>query len=235
MAGLKEKKVIEMPGTVSLTVNASGAAEAAKQGNVVLIVDVIDMSTTLETVLDAGALQVFGASPQGAKAPVKLNPGEIGNQAAIAAKRNNTGLIVISEPRVGTDEERLTRCQPVINAAEMAGIKIEAVYPNFGAETAKLGNFRNKVVIAVTDTGGVAFDAAYTAGAPAVVTGTIARTLQKKGFEPVRAAAKRAIEAAIAANASGITVAASSANSLEDLLAAEYIMRVIIEEGYTRN
>lgn len=234
MAGLKGKKVIKMPGRVSLTVNASGAAEAAEQGDVVLIVDVIDMSTTLEAVLDAGALQVFGASPQGAKAPVKLNPGEIGKQAAIAAKSANTGLIIISEPRVGNDEERLTRCHPVIKAAEATGINVEAVYPNYGAETAKLGSFRDKVVVAVTDTGGLAFDAAYTAGAPAVVTGTIARTMQKKGFEPARTAAKRAVKAALSANISGITVVASSANSLEDILAAEYIMRMIIEEGYTR-
>lgn len=216
-----------------MTVNASGAAEAAKKGDVVVIVDVIDMSTTLETVIDAGALTVFGASPNGAKAPVELNPGEIGRKAAVTAKLANTDIIVISEPRVGTDEERLIRCQPVLKALEMEAVKVEAVYANFGSETCKLGDFRDKVVIAVTDTGGVAFDAAYTAGAPAVVTGTIARTMHKKGFEPARTAAKRAIEAAVHTKTSGITVVASSANSLEDLLAAEYIMKVIIEEGFT--
>lgn len=34
---------------VMMTANASGAVKAAKQGDAVAIVDVIDMSTTLET------------------------------------------------------------------------------------------------------------------------------------------------------------------------------------------
>ncbi len=87
-------------------------------------------------------------------------------------------------------------------------------------------------MVAVTDAGGVAFDAAFTAGAPAVLTGTIARTMQKRGREPAMAAARRAIEAAAAAGVN-ITVVAASANSLEDVLGAEYIMRTIIELGFT--
>lgn len=217
---------------VFLAVNASGAVTAAKAKNVVVIVDIIDMSTTLEAALDAGAYLVFGASPDRSGAPVKLDPGEIGRQAGRAAKQAGTGVIVISEPRVGTEEDRRARAGKVIAGINTGGGTVEAVYPNIGAETVRLGDFRGRVVVAVTDTGGVAYDAAFTAGAPVVVTGTIARTQQKKGPEPARAAAVRAIEAAKAAGA-GISVVAASANSLEDLLAAEYIMREIINNGFT--
>ncbi|MFA5880873.1 MAG: hypothetical protein WC834_01655 [Eubacteriales bacterium] len=218
--------------SVSLTVNASGAVKAAEAGDVVVIVDVIDMSTGLEAALDAGASYVFGASPDHARAPVKLCPEEIGRLAGTKAKQEGTGVIIISEPRVGTEEERRTRSAGVIRGIEQAGAKVEAVFPNVGAETPKLGDFRGRVVVAVTDAGGVAFDAAFTAGAPAVLTGTIARTMQKRGREPAMAAAHRAIEAA-AAHGANITVVAASANSLEDVLGAEYIMRAIIEEGFT--
>jgi len=217
---------------VFLTVNASGAVRAAEAKNVVVVVDVIDMSTTLEAALDAGAAYVFGASPDQAKAPVDLSPENIGRHAGLLAKKEGAGVIIISEPRVGNEEERRARSGRVIKGIEQAGAAIEAVYPNIGAETAKLGDFSGKVVIAVTDTGGVAYDAAFTAGAPAVLTGTIARTMKKKGPEPARAAALRAIEAARKAGA-GIAVVAASANSLEDILAAEYIVRAIIEEGFT--
>lgn len=219
-------------GMVSLTVNASGAAEAAKRGDIVLIVDVIDMSTTLEAVLDAGAFRVFGASPAGCKAPVVLNPEQIGKVAGTLAVQGKNKLVIVSEPRAGSDEERRLRSAPVIRGAELAGAEIEAIYPNCGAEIARLADFRDRVVVAVTDTGGVAFDAAFTARAPLVITGTIARTMQKRGVEPARAAAKRAVNAAIDAN-TGITVVASSANSLEEILAAEFIMKLIIEEGFT--
>ncbi|WP_418792402.1 hypothetical protein [Phosphitispora sp. TUW77] len=217
---------------VSLTVNASGAVKAAEAKNVVMVVDVIDMSTTLEAALDAGALKVFGASPDASKAPVTLAPEGIGEMAGRAAKEAGTAVIIISEPRVGTDEERRARASKTIKGVIAAGGVIDAVYPNIGAETAKLGDFSEKVVVAVTDTGGVAYDAAVTAGAPAVITGTIARTIKKRGSAPARAAAIRAISAARQAG-TGISVVAASANSLEDILAAEYIMRLIIEEGFT--
>lgn len=216
-----------------MTVNASGAAAAGKAGNVVVVVDVIDMSTTIEAAIDAGALHTFGASPDFCRAPVKLNPRELGRQAGFAAVEAGTAIVIISEPRVGSDEDRKGRCRQVIAGINETGATIDGIFPNVGAETAKLGDLRNKVVIAVTDTGGAAYDAAYTAGAPVVLTGTIARTLQKKGSEPARAAAKRAIEEARARGV-GIAVVAASANSLEDILAAEFIVRQIIEEGYTK-
>ena len=217
---------------VFLTVNASGAVKAAEANNVVMIVDVIDMSTTLEAAIDAGALCVFGASPDQCRAPVRLSPEEIGRQAGMLAVREGTKVVVVSEPRVGTEEERRARSARVISGIEEAGALVEAVFPNAGAETAKLGDFKGKVVVAVSDTGGVAYDAAVTAGAPVVLTGTIARTVHKKGPEPARAAAKRAMEAA-ARSGTGIAVVAASANSLEDILAAEYIVREIIAMGFT--
>lgn len=217
---------------VSLTVNASGAVLAARAGNVVVIVDVIDMSTSLEAALDAGARQVFGASPAETRAPVEVHPEEIGRQAGEIAKREGSGVIIISEPRVGTEEERRSRSARVIRGIEEAGADVAVVLPNAGAETVKLADFAGKVVIGVSDTGGVAYDAALAAGAPAVLTGTVARTMRKKACEPARAAARRAVEKAVETG-SGITVVAASANSLEDILAAEYIVKAIIEEGFT--
>ncbi len=218
---------------IYVTVNASGAAEAAQRGYVVVVVDVIDMSTTLEAALDAGAIAVFGASPDISVAPVKLNPTKVGRQAGKLAVTNGADVIVISEPRIGTDDERKARASKAISGIIAAGAKVTAILPNIGAETAKLTDFNNKVVVAVTDTGGVAFDAALTAGAVSVITGTVARTMHKRGTVPARTAAIRAIEEAAQWRA-GIAVVAASANSLEDILAAEYISRIIIEEGFTR-
>lgn len=217
---------------VFLTVNASGAVRAAGANNVVVIVDVIDMSTTLEAAIDAGASHVFGAAPDESRAPVALDPESIGRQAGQVALNEGTGVIILAEPRVGTEEQRRARCSKVIRGTEQAGAVVEAVLPNTGAETARLGDFQGKVVIAVSDTGGVAYDAAVTAGAPAVLTGTIARTMRKRGLEPARAAAQRAVEAARRLG-TGIAVVAASANSLEDILAAEYIMREILALGFT--
>ncbi|MCL2337103.1 MAG: hypothetical protein FWC60_06750, partial [Firmicutes bacterium] len=97
------------------------------------------------------------------------------------------------------------------------------------AETVKLYDLRGKVLIAATGAGGVAFDAAMTAGAPAVVTGTVARTRHKKGEVPARDAARRAAALARETGA-GVTVVAASGNSLEDILAAEFITRLILAQ-----
>lgn len=217
---------------VFMTVNASGAAEAAKAGQVVIIVDVIDMSTTLEAALDAGAAFVLGASPNACRAPVSLSPENIGRQAGELAISVGTKVVIVSEPRIGNEEERLTKSGRAINGIMETGAIIEAVLPNAGAEITKMADFQGKIVVAVSDTGGVAYDAAVTAGAPAVMTGTIARTMSKRGTEPAKAAAARAIKAAKQAG-TGIAVVAASANSLEDVLAAEYIMKEIIAQGFT--
>jgi phosphosulfolactate phosphohydrolase-like enzyme len=217
---------------VFVTVNASGAVQAAQAGQVVIIIDVIDMSTTLEAALDAGAAFVLGASPKECRAPVSLSPENVGRQAGELAISSGTAVIIVSEPRIGTEEERRAKSERVISGIKETGAIIEAVLPNAGAEITKMADFRGKIVVAVSDTGGVAYDAAVTAGAPAVLTGTIARTIHKRGIEPAREAAARAIKAARQAG-TGIAVVAASANSLEDILAAEYIMKEIIAQGFT--
>jgi len=175
----------------------------------------------------------LGASPDVSRAPVKLNPENVGQKAGKLAVANDTGVIVISEPRVGADDERKARASQAIKGIISAGAEVTAILPNIGAETVKLADFSGKVVVAVTDTGGVAYDAAMNAGAVSVVTGTVARTMHKRGTVPARSAALRAIDEA-AKWKTGIAVVAASANSLEDILAAEYITRIIIEEGFTK-
>lgn len=220
-----------MPPMVMLTANASGAVQAARIGHVVVIVDVIDMSTSLEAALDAGAVAVFGASPDRSAAPVALDPAAIGRMAGARAKAAQTGVVLVTEPRVGTDEQRAANASRLLAGVHETGAVVEAILPNLGAETAKLHDLSGKVVVAATNTGGVAFDAAVTAGAPAVLTGTVARTMQHKGTAPARAAAARAVAAA-RRHAVGISIVAASGNSLEDILAAEFIMKMILEEGF---
>ncbi|MFA7467378.1 MAG: hypothetical protein WCY82_03820 [Desulfotomaculaceae bacterium] len=215
--------------TVKMTVNASGAAAAGAGGDVVVIVDIIDMSTTLEAALDEGALAVFGAAPDKATPPVAVNPVRIGQIAGKLAVEKGAGVVMVGEPRVGTDEERLVSMSKTVAGLKQAGAPVEAVLPNLGAETVKLYDLRGKVIIAATGTGGVAFDAALTAGAPVVITGTVARTRHKKGHAPARAAAQRAADMARELG-TGISVVAASGNSLEDILAAEFITRLIVEK-----
>ncbi|MBM7854702.1 hypothetical protein JOC37_001080 [Desulfohalotomaculum tongense] len=216
-----------MAATVNLTVNASGAAAAAQNGQVVVIVDVIDMSTTCEAALDAGALAVYGAAPDNARCPVQINPQNIGEIAGRRAVEAGTDIVLVAEPRVGSDSERLNTVSKVVSGIKKSGARVGAVLPNLGAETAKLADLKGRVLVAATGTGGVAYDAAVTAGAPAVLTATVARTMQKKGVTPAREGARRALAAARDLN-TGITVVAATANSLEDILAAEYLVKLII-------
>jgi hypothetical protein len=210
-----------------LTVNASGAAAAAKNGQVVVVVDIIDMSTTCEAAIDAGALAVFGAAPDNARCPVATNPEYIGFVAGAKAVAAQTDIVIIAEPRVGSDEERLNSASKLIKGIEKSGAKVGAVLPNIGSETAKLIDLKGRVVVAATSTGGVAYDAAVAAGAPAVLTATVARTMYKRGLAPANAGAERAIASARQLK-TGITVVAASANSLEDILASEYLVKQII-------
>lgn len=203
--------------------DASGALLGAMKGNIVVIVDVINMSTTLEAAYDAGALGVFGASPDDTRAPVFVNPEAIGYHAGKFARSHNSELILVTEPRVGTDKERRKHASRAISGIKKAGINPITVLPNLGAETVKLADFKNKVVIAVTDSGGVAYDAAFNAGAT-VTTATVARSLKKKGLDTVHDGVVRALSIALG-NYKGISVVAASSNSLEDLLAANFIAR----------
>jgi hypothetical protein len=217
--------------TLSLTYNASGAVEGARRGDVVVIVDIIDMTTSAEVALENGAVAVFGAAPSGCKAPVNLNPDRIGYIAGKTALKYKTHLIVVAEPRYGDDAERRKRAEATLMGVARSGAVVQQIIPNIGSEIAKLIDFNGKVVLLISDTGGVAFDAAYNNGAPIVLTATITRTPNKKGAMPARAGVERAIDSARKFNC-GITITAASANSMEDVLAAQYLSQLIIDSGF---
>lgn len=213
---------------VILAADASGAAWAGSMGLVVVVVDVIDFSTSMEAAMDQGAAAVFGAGPDGASPPVEINPYMMGVLAGREALRLGTGVLVLADPRAGADAARRDGVSGALAGVRSAGAKVEAVVPNLGAETPRLAEMKGKVVLGATGSGGVAFDAAVCVGAPAVITGTVARTLKKNGFASAREAARRALAEAGRLK-TGIAVVAASGNSLEDLLAAEYIYKKILE------
>ncbi|GAB6098991.1 hypothetical protein JCM16358_08700 [Halanaerocella petrolearia] len=217
--------------TLNITSNASGAAAAARQGDVVVIVDTIDMSTSAEAALDGGALDIFAASPDYTLAPVQVNPEKIGYFAGKTALKHSSDLVIVTEPRLEDEETRKKNIQQALVGVKRAGIEVEEVLPNIGTEITKLTDFTDKVVLLITKSGGVAFDAAYNYGAPAVTTGTVVRTLAKKGIKPAQDSASRAIKLARKYK-TGITLVAASSNSYEDLLAAEQIAKLIIDTGF---
>ncbi len=216
---VKSKRII-------VSSDASGAVQAAREGMLLIIVDVIDMSTTLESALDAGAAAILGCSPDFTRAPVKVAPEEIGQEASRLAREKGRGIILVAEPRVGSEEERRGRCQRVISGIEKEGGLIEAVVPNIGAETPRLVDMKDRVVVAVTDTGGVAFDAAFQESRRLTI-GTVARTLKQKGMEPALTAVSRARKM-LQETDQGIAVVAASRNSLEDVLAAQFIANLFL-------
>ncbi|HZK44537.1 MAG TPA: hypothetical protein VFC73_09690 [Syntrophomonadaceae bacterium] len=210
---------------IVVTSDASGARQAALDGMLVIIVDVIDMSTTLESALDAGAYAILGASPDYTRAPVSVAPDKIGIEACRLAREINNNIVIVSEPRVGSDDERIARCQKVINSIQAEGGIIEAILPNLGAETPKITELKDRVVVAVTDTGGVAYDAAYVESRQ-VVTATVARTYKQRGIEPALTGVRRAYKL-LKETDTGIAVVAASRNSMEDVLAAQFIANLI--------
>lgn len=217
---------------VTLTSDASGAAEAGSRLLVAVIVDVIDFSTSMEAAIDAGAAAIFGAAPVMATPPVKVNSFLMGSLAGLEALRLGTDVIVLAEPRVGDERARREAAAASINGIESTGAKVTHIIPNLGAEIPKLVNMNGKVVLGATCTGGTAFDAAVSAGSPAVLTGTIARTMLKSGLASAQSAARRALREAHRLETE-IAVVAASGNSIEDMLAAEYIYKVIL--GILRN
>lgn len=213
---------------VILTADASGAARAGSAGMVVVVVDVIDFSTSMEAALDAGSSAIFGSAPDLSAPPVEINPFNMGVKAGREAIRLGTGVLVLAEPRVGDEGLRTGGISKALAGIGHAGAEVHAVLPNLGAETVKLADFKNRVILGATGSGGVAFDAALCAGSPAVLTGTVARTVKKSGFASARDAALRAARESERLGA-GVAVVAASGKSLEDLLAAEYIYKKIIE------
>ncbi|GAB6139166.1 hypothetical protein [Halanaerobaculum tunisiense] len=226
-----DQKITSNVSTLNITSNASGAARAAREGDVVVIVDIIDMSTSAEAALDAGAQDIFAASPDHTQVPVKVNPEKIGYFAGKTALKNNSQLVVITEPRLGDRDQRYNNIQQSLAGVKRAGVEVADIIPNIGTEVTELVDLTDKVVLLITAAGGVAFDAAYNYGAPAVTTGTIVRTLFKKGITPAQDAAARAIKLANKYR-TGITLVAASSNSCEDLLAAEKIGQLIIDSGF---
>lgn len=211
-----------------LTADASGAAMAGSLGMVVVVVDIIDFSTSMEAVIDAGAAAIFGASPDSARPPVKTDPFKIGELAGREALGLGTVVIVLAEPRAGEENNRRSGASRALNGVISTGAEVIAVLPNLGAESASLADITGKVVLGSTGSGGVAFDAAVTAGSPAVLTGTVARTLKKNGISSARRSALAAVTKARQLGA-GIAVVAASGSAVEDLLAAEYIYKAILE------
>jgi hypothetical protein len=218
--------------TLEVSFNASGAAEAGARGRVVVVVDVIDAATSAEAALAAGAARVLGAGTSSVEVPVPIHPEGIGALAAGLARGMGTSVVVATEPRVGSDEERRTLAKPVVDALESARVEYEMV-PNQGAELPGLAKVEDKVVVVVSATGGTAFDAAIAAGAPAVCFATTGRVHGKTGWEVAEAGARRAIALADEHSAD-ITVVAASSNSADDCLAAFQIARIIIAEGFLK-
>jgi hypothetical protein len=222
-----------MAGTLEVAFDATGAAEAGARGRVVAVVDVVDAATSAEAALATGAVGVLGAAPAGVLVPVEVRPEVVAGQATALAKLHQTDVVVVVEPRVGSDEERVQRAGPVINTLEAAGVGFEMV-PNQGAGLPGLVKLAGRVVIVVSAAGGVAFDAALTAGAPGVCFATTARIEGMTGWDVTRLGARRAIELA-SMNGGGLSVVAASSNATDDFLAAFEIARTVIDEGFLRD
>lgn len=210
---------------LKIAYNLSGAVNAVREGQFVVLVDVIDMSTTLETVREAGACGYWGAAPTSKKLPY-VNPYFIGRAAAREAKQKAAKLVVLTEPRSGSDEERRINALAVLAGFEAENMEAEVILPNIGAETGRLIDWQGKIAVAVTDAGGVIFDAVMQLGG-SLTTATIARTMRMKGTETSRVGINRALSLA---GRSGITLVAASSNALEDVLAVHYLAQLMINE-----
>lgn len=212
---------------LNVAYNLSGALEAVRQGRFVILVDVIDMSTSLESVLTKGALQVWGAATREKKSPW-TNPYRIGQAAAREAKSLGAEIVLISEPRSGSRAERMKKAEDVLAGVASEGMEVRNVVPNIGAETGLLLDWRNKIAIAVTDSGGTIFDAVWQAGGK-ISTATVARVLHLKGPEPALIGIGRAMK-----NAGGLplTLVAASSNALEDVLAVNYLSQLILTRNW---
>jgi len=206
---------------VYMATDASGAYEAAINGHVVVIVDIIDMSTSLETALEMGAAAVYGASPDQNHAPVAVNSEKIAADVAFMAQKLDTEVIIIGEPRFADKKEQMKNCQKLVNKLTELNIKISDFVPNVGKELWAFAHIDKKIAIAVTDTGGVAFDAAYSAGG-IVTTATVARTKHMRGKAPALKGMYRAKKLAFELK-KDISYVAASSNSYEDVLAAKYL------------
>lgn len=216
---------------MNVTFSASGAVEAARSGQLVVIVDAIDMSTTAEVSLAAGAKAVIGATPLGINPPVSVDPYARGIEAGKIAGPGGK-IIVFSEPRgAGRAADRRAAAGPVIGGAESTGAVIEAIYSNSGFMVAEGRDLTDRVIVIVSHAGGLTYDAAITAGAVEVMTATIVRGYGRRGWEAAAVGVDRAIERATSLS-TGITYVAASANAPEDVLAAFELAKMTIGRGF---
>ena len=220
------------PRRLEVTFNATGAAEAGARGHVVAVVDVVDSATSAEAAVAAGAAEVLGAAPAGLRVPARVDPGAVGRRAAAAAGRLGTEVVVVVEPRSGTQEEQRSRSLPVLQALRTSGVGYELV-GNQGAELVGLVELKNRVVVVVSATGGTAFDAASAAGSPAVCFATTGRVEGVTGWEVVQMGAQRAVGLAEEHQAD-LTIVAATANSADDVLGAFELARAVIGRGFLR-
>lgn len=218
--------------TLEVAFNASGAAAAGARGRVVCVVDVVDSSTSAEAALANGALAVLGAAPATAEPPVQVRPDAVGMRAVRLATEQGAPVVVMGEPRVGSQEERQARAQAVLAPIQGAAIEWELV-PNQGAEVASLVKLSGKIVVVVSTTGGTAFDAALVAGAPGACFATTARVEGRTGWDVAEDGAARAL-ALCEEHGADLSIVAASANSLDDVLAAQELARRVVARGFLR-
>jgi hypothetical protein len=220
---------------LSVTFNASGAFHGAKHGDVVVVVDTIDMSTTAEALISAGAVSIFGAAPDQRRI-YHANPYNIGYCAGMKGIKENLPILVVSEPR-GSDKEKLMKtASVVIRGIQDSGGDIAAFLPNIGASIVDFGVVQDVsrygfIAVLVTASGGVCFDVAYNNGSPWVLTATTARVFGESGHKMAESAARRIISKALELEAN-ITIVAASSKALEDIHAAQYIASCIIRKGF---
>lgn len=222
--------MVDVP-VLNVSFNTSGAYQAGKRGDVVVVVDVVDMSTTAESIIESNAISIYGVAPKGVSLPVETDYKKIAALAINDAKNNKTSVVLVAEPRIANDSDRRKAVEDIIREIEKNGINVDCIVANQGIETPKLADFTKKVAIIASQTGGSTFDAANHAGASKVLTGTVVRTMKSTGYENIEKAAERAINAAKKSN-KGITVVAATANSYDDNAAAQQICNEIIRKGF---
>ncbi len=220
--------------SVKMTIGARGAAEAALNDDVVIIVDVVNTSSAAEVALRGGAVAVIGAAPDRAyevlvkkratkypfaDTPKGVDPVERGREAGKIALENDTEVVLVVD---GGEENASMAAQGV----EEVGAEIAEIVPNAGPRIKDVVDLSDRVFLFATATGGTLYDVARTHGAPAVTFGTVVRR------SLIRACAERAIRLAERHNA-GISVVVSSIFAPEDLDAGarifEEVCRIITE------